>query len=371
MKGVEIERDPNGRAIAAVARWRDDGGVQRKKKFKGAGCVGQAQKHKTAAENAKNAGNYVDTTNKTTVQQFARAWIDARVYRESSARYRESQFTVHVEDSRLGKTRLVSVRKSDIQTWVTEVAKRLGPSATRDALGLVRSVFAAAAEDRLLAHNPALGRFSLPTAELDPVVPLTVESVHRLAEAVPDQKKAMVIVQAATGVRAGELMGWQVREVDFLRRMVVVREQLDPRKRTRIPLKTPSSRRDLPLPQIAIEALAAHLKEFPANDDGFIFTDEQNRPWQYKSYNDSVGLAADSLGLPHTTTHDMRHHYASVLLDAGESVVTVAARLGHKDAKLVLSTYGHLMPNTEDRTRRAVDDAWRALSAPATAVVVP
>jgi integrase len=64
-------------------------------------------------------------------------------------------------------------------------------------------------------------------------------------------------------------------------------------------------------------------------------------------------------GLPEsTTTHDLRHHYASVLLMQGESVIVVAERLGHENATLVLSTYGHLMPDSEERTRRAVDDAW-------------
>lgn len=68
-----------------------------------------------------------------------------------------------------------------------------------------------------------------------------------------------------------------------------------------------------------------------------------------------------------TTSHALRHHYASVLLGAGESVVAVAERLGHEDAALVLRTYGHLMPNTADRTRRAVDDAWSggAVTSPA------
>ena len=42
----------------------------------------------------------------------------------------------------------------------------------------------------------------------------------------------------------------------------------------------------------------------------------------------------------------------------GESVIVVAERLGHENAALVLSTYGHLMPDSEERTRRAVDDAW-------------
>jgi hypothetical protein len=47
-----------------------------------------------------------------------------------------------------------------------------------------------------------------------------------------------------------------------------------------------------------------------------------------------------------------------VLLAAGEGPITVADRLGHENATLVLTTYGHLMPNTEDRTRKAVDTAW-------------
>ena len=61
-----------------------------------------------------------------------------------------------------------------------------------------------------------------------------------------------------------------------------------------------------------------------------------------------------------TTQHDLRHHYASVMLLAGASVVAVAEQLGHENAALVLSTCGHLMPASEDRTRRAFDEAWWA-----------
>ncbi|HET6919808.1 MAG TPA: hypothetical protein VFI46_10125 [Jiangellaceae bacterium] len=55
----------------------------------------------------------------------------------------------------------------------------------------------------------------------------------------------------------------------------------------------------------------------------------------------------------------MRHHFASVLLAAGESVVAVAERLGHEHGTLVHKTYGHLMPDSEDRTRGAVDALGR------------
>jgi integrase len=61
-----------------------------------------------------------------------------------------------------------------------------------------------------------------------------------------------------------------------------------------------------------------------------------------------------------TTPHDLRHHYASVLLAGGESVVTVAARLGHGSPAVTLSTYAHLMPDSDTRTRQVIDAAWSA-----------
>lgn len=59
-----------------------------------------------------------------------------------------------------------------------------------------------------------------------------------------------------------------------------------------------------------------------------------------------------------TTPHDLRHHYASVLLAAGESVVAVAELLGHENAVLVMKIYGHLLPGCEDHARRAIDAAF-------------
>lgn len=64
-----------------------------------------------------------------------------------------------------------------------------------------------------------------------------------------------------------------------------------------------------------------------------------------------AGLDAD------WTPHDLRHHYASVLLRAGVDVAEVAARLGDTIA-VVQQTYAHMIPNKGDRTRDAVRAAW-------------
>jgi integrase len=56
-----------------------------------------------------------------------------------------------------------------------------------------------------------------------------------------------------------------------------------------------------------------------------------------------------------TGFHQLRHFYASLLIRHGESVKTVQARLGHASASETLDTYSHLWPDSDDRTRTAVD----------------
>ena len=53
--------------------------------------------------------------------------------------------------------------------------------------------------------------------------------------------------------------------------------------------------------------------------------------------------------------HALRHYYASLLIRFGESVKTVQARLGHATAAETLDTYSHLWPDSDDRTRDAID----------------
>lgn len=59
--------------------------------------------------------------------------------------------------------------------------------------------------------------------------------------------------------------------------------------------------------------------------------------------------------------HALGHFYASVLLDAGESIKALAEYLGHSDPGLTLTVYAHLMPSSRDRARKALGRALRPL----------
>jgi integrase len=307
-------------------------------------------------------GQWVDPTDRTSVVEYARMYAATRPHSERTAARVASMLHNHLEGTALGGRRIAAVRPSEAQAWVTDRARVLKPSTLRNLVSLVRSVFTAAALDRLISTSP-FARVTLPRYDRERVVPLTIDQVRALADVMAPQYRAMILTQAGLGLRVGELFALRVCDVDFLRRTVRIVHQISQKTRERVPPKTPRSRRTVPLPAMAAVALSEHIREFPPAPDGLLFHTRTGVPYLYSSYQRVFGKAVIRAKLPAGTgTHSLRHHYASVLLAAGESVVAVAERLGHDDAALVLSTYGHLMPGSEDKTRRAVDAAWNPVS---------
>lgn len=352
----------NGRDVRVWdVRFRDPGGRQRKKTFV---KKGDADRFAVTVEADKHRGQFIDHSDRTTVVEYARTWAAARPHRTSTAERTSSQIEVHIAGTRLGGRRLADVRPSEVQAWATDRAHVLAPSTLRGLVRLLRSIYSSAVLDRLVGVSPVV-RVQLPPDDRERVVPLTVAQVQALADVMRARSRAMVITQAGLGLRLGELLALRVEDIDFLRRVMRVEFQIAPRTKIRTEPKTPRSRRTIPLPEVVADALAAHIAEFSPGGDGSLFITNTGEVYGREYYGALFKAAVKRAGLPsETTSHDLRHHYATVLLAAGESVVAVAERLGHENATLVLKTYGHLMPNSEDRTRRAVDEAWCATTVP-------
>lgn len=69
--------------------------------------------------------------------------------------------------------------------------------------------------------------------------------------------------------------------------------------------------------------------------------------------------------------HDLRHLHASLLLDAGEAITTVSARLGHRDTSTTLKIYSHLMPGADQRAAEIVGKAFATPPKPNTQADMP
>jgi integrase len=223
------------------------------------------------------------------------------------------------------------------------------------------AIMGAAVEDRIIAISPCRG-IRLPKVERIRIEPLGTDEVVALADSVDGRYRALVVLAAGTGMRQGEVFGLTLARLDLLRRVVRVEQQLitiQGRVPYLSPPKTEASVRTIPLPLIVIESVAAHLADYELGDLRTVFSGDHGEALRRNRFSERVWRPAVArAGLrPGTRFHDLRHYYASLLIRHGESVKTVQARLGHASATETLDTYAHLWPDSEDRTREAVDAA--------------
>lgn len=353
---ASVKKRPDGRWRA---RYRDPSGKEHARHFD---RRADAERWLTTVEHSKLTGAYIDpVAGRVTFRTFAEGWRQMQPHRASTAVSVEQDLRLHVYPT-IGDRPVAAVRASEVQALVTGLSSKLAPSTLERVHGRVSAVFGAAMRDRVIAVSPC-GNVKLPRRGPAPIEDvLTPAQVHALAAAMPPRYRALVIAGAGLGLRPGELFGLATSRVDFLRRTVRVDQQLVRVRGRGVelgPTKTPASNRTVPLPNVVGEALAAHLAAWPEHPDlGLIFTNERGAPIQQHPFAMVWATARERARLPAwATPHDLRHHYASVLIASGASVKAVQRRLGHSSAKTTLDTYSHLFPDEEDRTRQAIDAA--------------
>jgi integrase len=352
---VSIEKKPNGRY---QARWRDPEGKQRARMFD---RKADADRWLASVTVDTLQGRYVDpSAGRETIEAYATRWADAQPWRPQTR-----DRIVHVLQSqvfpRWGSAQLRSLRPSDVQGWVGAMtAAGLAPSTVESYYRVLVAVMQSAKRDRLIVDSPT-DAVRLPRAETNAaaLVPLTAEQVHALADAVPARYRALVLASAGLGLRQGEACGLTVDRVDFLRRTVKIDRQLVTRTGEPVrfgPPKTTSSNRVLTLPESVGFVLAEHIAEFTPEGapDRLVFTSSTGAMLARTTWQHAFARAARDVGID-ASSHDLRHHCASLLISAGCSVKAVQSFLGHKNASETLDTYGHLWPGDEDRIRAAID----------------
>ena len=360
-----VERRVRAGQVRWYARYRDDTGAQRVKVFD---RKIDAEKHLTTVGAALLTNSYVDPrAGALTVQQFYAVWSEHQIWAPNTRK----AMGLAARSTTFSTVKLRDLRPSHLEAWVKSMQMQgLAPGTIRTRFNNVHALLKAAVRDRLISSDPAEA-VRLPRGrarEASMVVPSPAQ-VGELLVAVGAGNRAFVAVCAFAGLRLGEAAGLQVGDVDFLRRKLTVRRQVQRAPKGGVDIRPPKygSERDVYLAPGLVQILAQHVEQevAPAAGSGWLFTGQGDNP-PHQNDVDYWWRKARGLGRGETPRlHDLRHFYASGLISEGCDVVTVQRALGHRSATTTLNTYSHLWPSAEDRTRAAAE---RMLSAAASDV---
>ncbi|MFJ1929632.1 MULTISPECIES: tyrosine-type recombinase/integrase [unclassified Streptomyces] len=392
-KPVRVKTDRHGTGLRYRARYISPDGTEKSKSFPD-GQKRKAEDWLTRIEADMSRGQYIDPrAARMTFQEFGEKWLASQSGDPNTRASITSQLKLHAFP-RIGSRPLGAFQPSHIREFVTQLeASGISGSYARVIFSNVRAILSAAVEDGYLSRNPCHSRtVSLPEMGARRVVPWLPERVFAVREALTERFRPMVDAGAGCGLRQGEILGLSVEELDFGSETLHVVQQL------KLSLSQPvfappkgGKLRDVPLPAPVAEALKKHMELFPPVEitlpwmraggppvtKRLIFTGPLGKHVWRTSLNEdhwkpalaAVGVIPKAKSREHTAArehgmHALRHFYASVLLDAGESIKAVSEYLGHSDPGLTLKVYAHLMPSSRDRARKALGKALRPPESP-------
>ena len=311
---------------------------------------------------SRDAGSAPVST-KMTVGDLMERWLSdvVKPYRAPSTYRTHSNYAKNHVYPELGKLRVVDLTIHDLQLFINQKkAAGIHPNTLLHLKNLVSGALTQGMKwgvlDRNVARNIEIGR--VPHFK---VAPLQWDGARRLLDvSSADLVYGPVIFLAVlTGLREGELLGLTWDKVDFRANTITVEQSLQRANGQWLigDVKTKSSRATIPVDARALERLEAHrgaqatLPSTPWTQLGLVFLNNKGMPLHAAALGRQLRVHLDAAGLPRVRFHDLRHGFASMLIDNKESVTQVKEAMRHSNSNVTLTIYGHLM---DDRQNQAV-----------------
>lgn len=224
----------------------------------------------------------------------------------------------------------------------------LAPKYRKNIYNLVKLLFEIAVEYDLMAASPIRPKVHRPKVGREEKSVFSVEQARAILEASDPPYRAPIATLAMTGIRAGELLGLQWKDIDFLNKWITVARSV---WRGEIQTtKTEASDATVGMPDQLAQILLEHrrLSNFTAPDD-FVFCQADGRPIDPDSLRrDGIYPAIEKAGVPFrkraSGCHAFRHLAGSIIHRETGSLKLAQKQLRHSD----ISTTGNIYTHVED-----------------------
>lgn len=177
-----------------------------------------------------------------------------------------------------------------------------------------------------------------------------------------------VLLAVGVGLRRGEAMGLQWKDIDFKSKIITISRSLLPSSKGLIfhTPKTENSQRHIVVPDSILDEL--ELQKSKQDDfkallgDGYRNNDlitcyEDGTPINPASASHTFARVLQRNGLPHIRFHDLRHTNATLMLKHNIPAKVASERLGHSNIGITLDLYSHVMKEMQEDAANKLDQA--------------
>ncbi len=313
-----------------------------------------------------------------TFAEYTERWLAGTVHlRPQTIEQYRSRLKLRILPT-LGPLPLTAITRETVRTLIGQMAqgpnrrspdRLLARATVRETLRTLSVILSTAEDDGVIPFNPArrMGKYlgqgdgGEETREVEVFSP---EELARMLEAAArdwPEWYPFILCLTRTGMRLGEAIGLEWRDVDLADRVILIRRTRR-RGRTSEPKNTKARRVDMS------QQLCVVLRGLKTLQEAESVVNSTPPP--ERVFSTPKGTAIDEVGfrvrvwarllrqagIRYRKPHALRHTFASLLIEHGEPLTYVQRQLGHHSPAFTLEVYGHLLPRGDRRAVDALDD---------------
>lgn len=304
-------------------------------------------------------GNAPISPNKT-VSDFFEEWLALRagVLRPDTIKQYRLCFRRHIGPV-IGYMRMMDITPGYCQKVINAMsANGLKGSAMKQARVVMNGMFRAAVEEKIIDRSPITSRVQIPEDPFDDKAPkkikyLTVEEQAVFTEAARSTNYYLeYMLVLCTGLRVSELSGLKWEDIDVENGVIHVQRKQSCRTGNEWYFnypKTQAGTRNIPLTKDACQLLAdLRARENRVNENtpegcrDLLFLSRKGRPTRPGTYDANLKALCRKAGITHISMHDLRHTFATRMLEAEVDYKTLSVIMGHKSIQTTMDLYVHV-----------------------------
>jgi integrase len=254
-----------------------------------------------------------------------------------------------------GRKQMRDIGPEEVQCFISSV--KGSPKTKKNIFATFQMVWKSARTWSYVAHDATSG-VALPKRSRVARRFFSLVEVQRVLEAAPEPYRTLYWLAVETGMRAGELCGLRISDIDFDRSRLAVCQSAW-RGKIQSP-KSESAVRCFALSLRLLAHLADYCKGWRPNEKGLLFATRNGTPWDANLFvKRKLHPLLDSLGIERGGLHAFRHTNSTLMDQLGAPFKVRQQRLGHSDVRLTLDAYTHVVTADDVRLAEQLDAILR------------
>lgn len=282
-----------------------------------------------------------------TFETFSRKWLDEVLpltCRESTQESYRSIHRLYLKTAPFYRSRIDQITKSTIKGHLYKIRKKRTQSTVEHIRNAISNVFKIALDDEIIGANPC-SNISIPVDQGKPKtklqLPLDVHQIEILLKIYSwNRFYPLVLFLCRTGCRAGEAAALKWSDLDLDRRKATIQRSITRGRINRT--KTGKTRRIDLSPQLVAELRKQRLRTKIKGE--WVFQNTVGNFVDMNNFRDrSFYPMLERAGLPRVRVHDLRHSFATFLIQHTGRIYYAQKQLGHSSIQVTVDRYGHLL----------------------------